>query len=414
VSEQPFRVEIDKLRTDTRTRVQALIQGAVPDVAPALAVSVWQAGAPWFEAYAGWVDPEVQTTPVGFRSLFDLASVSKIFTATALLRLANDFKLDLDDPVGRTLPEFAANGPRGVDGGVDPLTWKPLPTPAGREGWAVDPEGVTWRRVLTHSSGLAPWHMVFREAGPTPAPPDEPDPVSVAARWEAALAAIGGYRFVARPGEEFHYSDLGFMLAGMAVARRFGQPLPDAMQALIRDRLGLDSVTYRPAATGRARDLNVPTEYDERWRRRRCWGEVHDENAAGLGGVAGHAGLFATAHDVARFGVAWLRGDPRLRLERFRRTAVTNQTKELDAARGLGWQVQPTDHLAPFSSEAYGHTGFTGTSLVVDPRRDLVVALLTNRVYHGRDPQAIDRLRLDVHEVFANANDAGIGPSSSR
>ncbi len=411
MSEQPFRVEIDKLRADTRARAHAIIRGAVPSVAPAVAISVWQAGSPWFEAYAGWADPGTETMPVGFRSLFDLASVSKPFTATALLRLANDFKVDLDDPVGKLLPEFAASGPRGVDGGVDPLTWEPLSTPPGRDDREFDPERVTWRRVLTHTSGLAPWHPVFRAAGPTPPPPDEPDPVSIEERSEAALAAIGGYRFVAQPGAEFHYSDIGFMLAGMAVARRFGRPLPEAMQALIRDRLNLDTVTYTPLAFGRPRQRIVPTELDERWRGRRCWGEVHDENAAGLGGVAGHAGLFATAHDVARFGVAWLRQDPRMRLERFMRTAVTNQTKELEVARGLGWQVQPTDHLAPFSDDAFGHTGFTGTSLAVDPRRDLVVALLTNRVYHGRDPQAMNQLRLDVHEVFAAATDAGISPS---
>lgn len=411
MSEQPFRVEIDKLRDDTRVRAHAVIRGAVPAVAPAVSISVWQAGAPWFEAYAGWVEPETQTGAVGFRTLFDLASLSKLFTATALLRLANDFKVDLDDPVGKLIPEFAASGPRGVDGGVDPLAWEPLPTPAGREDWEVDPEQVTWRQVLTHSGGLAPWHMVFRETGPAPPPPGTPDPLSREARWAAALEAIGGYRFVARPGEEFHYSDIGYMLAGMAVARRFGRPLPDAMQALVRDRLGLETVTYTPLDRDKPRERIAPTELDERWRRRRCWGEVHDENAAGLGGVAGHAGLFATVHDVARFGVAWLRQDPRLRLERFMRTAVTNQTPDLEAARGLGWQVQPTDHLAPFSAEAYGHTGFTGTSLAVDPRRDLVVALLTNRVYHGRDPQAIERLRLDVHEIFAGATDAGIGPS---
>jgi CubicO group peptidase (beta-lactamase class C family) len=411
VSEPPVRIEIDKLRADTRARAQAVIRAAVPTVAPALGVSVWQAGAPWFEAYAGWVDPETETTAVGFHTLFDLASVSKLFTATALLRLANDFKIDLDDGVGTLIPEFVAGGPRGVDGGVDPLTWERQPTPPGREEWTVDPGGVTWRRVLTHTSGLAPWHTVFRETGPAPPPPGTPDPLSVEDRWAAALAAISGYRFVARPGEAFHYSDLGFMLAGMAVARRFGRPLPEAMQALVRDRLGLDTVTYAPVASGRDRARIAPTEVDARWRGRRCWGEVHDENAAGLGGVAGHAGLFATAHDVARFGVAWLRQDPRLRLERFMRAAVTNQTPDLDVARGLGWQVQPSDHLAPFSDAAYGHTGFTGTSLAVDPRRDLVVSLLTNRVYHGRDPRAIDQLRLDVHEVFARATDAGIRPS---
>ncbi len=407
---QPYRTEIDKLRADTRGRAEAVVRGAVPSVAPALALSVWQAGSPWFEACAGWVDPEAETTPVGFSSLFDLASLSKLFTATAFLRLANDFKLDLDDPVVKIIPEFGAGGARGIDGGQDPLTWEMLPTPAAQADWMVDPTAVTFRQLLTHSSGLAPWRSVFRETGPTPPPPGSTDPVSVDDRWDAAKAAISGYPFVARPGGAFHYSDLGYMLLGMAVARRSGEPLSTAMQALIRDRLGLDSLTYTPIAAGRPRSRVVPTEFDRRWRERRCWGEVHDENAAGLGGVAGHAGLFATAHDLARFGVAWLHQDPRLRLERFLRTAVTNQIPDLEAARGLGWQVQPTDHLAPFSKEAFGHTGFTGTSLVVDPRRDLVVTLLTNRVYRGRDPDGIDRLRLDLHEIFASATDAGIRP----
>ncbi len=154
----------------------------------------------------------------------------------------------------------------------------------------------------------------------------------------------------------------------------------------------------------------MPTEVDARWRERRCWGEVHDENAAGMGGVAGHAGLFATVHDVARFGVAWLRQDARLRLQRFWRTAVTDQSAGTTGARGLGWQVQPADHLAPFSDQAYGHTGFTGTSLAVDPHRDLVVAVCTNRVYHGRDAAGIERLRLELHELFAGTTAAGLAP----
>ena len=410
MTDQPFHAEIDKLRAETRQRIRLIIDAAVPNVAPALGISVWQAGAPWYEAYAGWVDPETEVTPVGYRSLWDLASVSKLFTATALLRLAADFKLDLDDPIAALLPEFADGGSRGVDGGMDPLTWEVLRTPPERAEWSVDPGTVTYRQLLSHTGGLAPWRTVFRAAGPVPPPPDEVDPVAPEARGDAALAAISGYRFVARPGTEFHYSDLGFMLLGLAVARRFGGSLPDAMQALIRDRLGLDSLTYRPLAVGRPRGRIVPTEVDARWRKRRCWGEVHDENAAGLGGVAGHAGLFSTVHDVARFGVAWLRQDPRLRLPRFLRTAVTDQTPGLGAARGLGWQVQPTDHLAPFSGEAYGHTGFTGTSLAVDPRRDLVVAICTNRVYHGREPAGIDRLRLQLHSVFASTSEAGLAP----
>jgi len=176
-----------------------------------------------------------------------------------------------------------------------------------------------------------------------------------------------------------------------------------ALQTLIRDRLAIDTLTYAPLRAGQHRDRIAPTSFDDDWRQRRCWGEVEDENAAGLGGVAGHAGLFASAHDVARFGVSWLRRDPRLRLDRFWTTAVSSHTPGLEAARGLGWQVQPTDHLAPFGPGAYGHTGFTGTSLVVDPDRDLVVALLTNRVYAGRSHPGIDELRLELHQAVAQA-----------
>jgi len=211
---------------------------------------------------------------------------------------------------------------------------------------------------------------------------------------------VCGYPFVSRPGEACHYSDLGFILLGEAVSRLFGRPLDEAIQALLRDRLGLDSLTFAPIRAGRAPTAIAPTSLDDAWRGRRCHGEVEDENAAGLGGVAGHAGLFATVHDVARFGVAWLRADPRLHLGRLTRQAVTDQTG-VGAGRGLGWQVQPADYLRPLSDAAYGHTGFTGTSLVVDPQRDLVVALLSNRVYAGRVHEGIGELRTRMHRAVA-------------
>ena len=402
MTDQPYRTAVDKLGRSTSARIEEAIRAAVPSVAPALAVSVWQSGAPWFEAYAGWLDPGSEQRRVGFETLFDLASVSKLFTATAFMRLAGQFKVELDDPVTKVIPEFGRSGPRGVDGGQDPLSRKTLPTPSDRVDWMVDPGAVTFQQLLTHTSGLAPWRSVFRETGRPPPPPDGPDPATPEDRLAPALSAICGYPFVARPGVELHYSDLGFMLLGVAVARRFGQPLPTAMQALIRDRLGIDSLTYAPLRAGRARDRIAPTSLDDDWRHRRCWGEVEDENAAGLGGVAGHAGLFATVHDVARFGVAWLRADPRMRLGTFLKTAVTDQSG-IGAARGLGWQVQLTEYLAPFGERAYGHTGFTGTSLIVDPDRDLVVALLTNRVYAGRTNGGIEDLRLEIHRVVAEA-----------
>ncbi len=131
---------------------------------------------------------------------------------------------------------------------------------------------------------------------------------------------------------------------------------------------------------------------------------MEDENAAGLGGITGHAGLFASAQDVARFGDSWLRDDPRLGVTSHRDAAVRDQTAVVGAARGLGWQVQPAGHLAPFSTAAYGHTGFTGTSLAVDPQRDLVVAVLTNRVYAGRGNGGIDELRLDIGREVVHAS----------
>jgi CubicO group peptidase (beta-lactamase class C family) len=403
VTEQPFHRSVDKLQRPARERIEEIIRTAGPSVAPALAISVWASGAPWYEAYAGWVDPDSRERRVGFDTLFDLASVSKLFTATAFLRLGGDFKVNLEDAVVTVIPEFGAHGARGVDGGQEPLSRRLLPAPPERAEWSVDPAAVTFKHLLTHTSGLAPWRSVFRDAGPVPPAPDRADPTSLEARRSAGLAAICEYPFVARPGEEFHYSDLGFMLLGETVGRLFGAPLEVAMQALVRDRLGIDSLTYAPLRAGRPRERIVPTSFDDDWRERRCWGEVEDENAAGLGGVAGHAGLFASVHDVARFGVAWLRRDPRIRLARYQQAATSDQTGQLTAAHGLGWQVQPTPHLAPFSDASYGHTGFTGTSLVVDPERDLVVAVLTNRVHAGRTHAGIDELRLELHRLVAEA-----------
>lgn len=403
MTDQPLSVSVSKLRPATRTRIEEIIRDAVPSVAPVLALSVWQSGAPWYEAYSGWLDPETRAIPAGYSTLFDLASVSKLFTATAFLRLANDFKVSIDDPVVKRIPEFGASGPRPVDGGQEPLSRALLPTPEGRAGWTVDPATVTFKQLLTHTGGLAPWRSVFRETGPAPLPPDEPDPISQAERHAAGIAAVCDHAFVSRPGKESHYSDLGYMLLGEAVGRVMRRPLDAAMRTLIRDRLAIDTLTYAPVRAGRRRDQVAPTSFDDDWRQRRCWGEVEDENAAGLGGVAGHAGLFASAHDVARFGVAWLRQDARLRLDRFWSTATTDQTPGLGAARGLGWQVQPTELLAPLGPAAYGHTGFTGTSLAVDPGRDLVVVLLTDRVYAGRTHEGIEDLRVELHRVVAEA-----------
>ena len=403
MTEQPFHRAIDKLGRPIRETIEEAIRAAVPSVAPAFAISVWSAGAPWYEAYAGWVDPETQERRVGFDTLFDLASVSKLFTATALLRLGGDFKVDLDDPVVKIIPEFGASGPRGIDGGQEPLSRHHLAPPAERADERVDPEAVTFRQLLTHTAGLAPWRSVFRETGPVPAPPDEPDPTSRVERQTAGLTAICGYPFVAQPGEAFHYSDLGFMLLGEAVSRLFRAPLEVAMQSLIRDRLGIDSLSYAPLMSGRHRERIAPTSIDDDWRGRRCRGEVEDENAAGLGGVAGHAGLFASVHDVARFGVAWLRHDPRIRLARYQGVAIIDQTGDLDAARGSGWQVQPTASHGAVQQRrvrAYRvHRNIARGRPGAGPGGGTAHQPCLRRSY----PRGIDALRLDLHRIVAES-----------
>ena len=147
----------------------------------------------------------------------------------------------------------------------------------------------------------------------------------------------------------------------------------------------------------------APTEFCA-WRGRRIIGAVHDENAARLGGIAGHAGLFATASDLARFGQAFLDGSLLSRETVAEMTRV--QAQDGDIRRGLGfalWSPDPAASGNPFGPGAFGHTGFTGTSLWMDPGRGLVVAALTNRVYYGRDADGIGAFRVALHRAIVEA-----------
>src|SRR5690606_25752369 len=167
----------------------------------------------------------------------------------------------------------------------------------------VDPAEITFRHLLTHTSGLAPWRNLFQEIGPTPPPPDQPDTMSYTARKTRAIELITDYPFADAPGRTVRYSDLGLILLGEAVARIDEQP---SVAEVIEHRLAVPGELNRTGFNPRNPRECVPTENDQRWRQRRCQGEVHDENACACAGVAGHAGLFATADDVACFGQSWL------------------------------------------------------------------------------------------------------------
>ncbi|MCA0458989.1 MAG: serine hydrolase [Chloroflexi bacterium] len=349
----------------------------------------------------------VEGQPATTETLFDLASVTKLFTVTAFLASVSAGAVALDDPLVKVVPEFGALTPRTVDGGQDPHSKVRLYPPEHLIGKRIDPALVTFRHLLTHTSGLPAWRDVYNAAGPAPTPPDQPDPLPRAERWANGLQAMFSYPFVGIPGERVVYSDIGLLLLGEAVSRLGNAPLDQVIQQRVIAPLGLTTPRFNPVREGGlSREQIAPTEDDPLWRKRRVWGEVHDENACGLGGVAGHAGLFATALDVATFGQAWLNNpQTAFGISTSVATEAQHQQAETDGARrGLGFALKAYEGAAAgdlFSPNTYGHTGFTGTSLWIDPDNRLVVACLTNSVYPGRGKPGTLEFRRAVHDLLA-------------
>ncbi len=347
----------------------------------------------------------VAATP---ETLFDIASISKLFTTTVFLQLVSSGRVGLDDPLCGVLPEFATTGPRPIEGGQDPHTLLRQQVEPELAKQTVDPRQVTFRHVLTHTSGLPAWRDVFAVTGPVPNPPEAHRPLDSIARWAQALPVIYNYPFIDQPGQRVVYSDIGLMLLGQAVQVLCRQPLEQVIEAQVLRPLGLQHTMFNPVHSGRATlAQTAPTEMDARWRLRRVWGEVHDENACALGGVAGHAGLFATAMDVARFGQAWLAVPAQLGVDaELAAQAITEQACTEDVRRGLGFVIKSRLNASAgdlFSEDSFGHTGFTGTTLWVDPQRQGVVACLTNGVYLGRGTHAPHAFRRQLHDVLAKS-----------
>ncbi len=397
--------KVNDLPANLFESVQSVVKQYLGDTFPSLAIAVIAQNQLMFESAWGWIDPEAETIPVTVETLFDLASVTKPFTATAFLSLLTEGKVALDDPLVRIVPEFGESGPRGIDGGQDPHSKVHLEIPAGTEGIKVDPTKITFRHLLTHTSGLAPWRDVYNAAGQPPSPPDEAEPIAREIRWRNGLNAMCNYPFVGHPGEQVRYSDIGLMLLGEAISRLHGSPghLDIAVQDRVLKPLNLTSPCYNPVRTGTDRAQIVKTEDDPTWRKRRCWGEVHDENACGVGGVAGHAGLFSTVDDLAEFGYAWLKNDDRLGISAEVHADAVREHATDGIRRGLGWMLKANEDSSAgdyVSDSTFGHTGFTGPSLWIDPENELVIACLNNRVYPGREKPGVHEFRRDLHNAL--------------
>lgn len=272
-------------------------------------------------------------------TVFDLASLTKpVATATSVLRLVEEGKVELDQPVAAYLPEFGNRGK----------------------------EAITVRHLLTHTGGLTPDNSLSDYAD------------GAAKTWER----IGALGLRAQPGAEFIYSDVGFIVLGQLVERVSGQRFDQFAQTQIFQPLAMSETRFLPDEPLRARA--APTEQrDGHWMR----GEVHDPRAFAMGGVAGHAGLFSTAEDLALYAQMMLNrgelGGVRVLSAESVATMTADQAVP-GGIRGLGWDKRTgysTNRGEGFSTHAFGHGGFTGTALWIDPGLELFVIFLGNRLH---------------------------------
>lgn len=318
--------------------------------------AVWQKGF----GRLGWTPSSPAVTPD--RSIYDLASLTKVVgTTTAAMVLWDEGRLDLDAPVSRYLPTFA--------GGMK--------------------DDVTVRHLLTHRSGLPAGRELWRLSNS----PNEARNVVLQTPLEC------------RPGQCFIYSDLGADVLGWVVETAAGQGLDVLLHERVFQPLGMSDTQYRPADSLAYRiaptEVTPPRGYPLR-------GQVHDENAYTLGGVAGHAGLFSTASDLSIFAQMMLNGGTYDGVRILSDSAVELFTTRAAGTRALGWDTADGDGGSGeyLSARSYGHTGYTGTSIWIDPDREMFVILLTNRVHAARarrPAKVISDVRADLADAAALA-----------
>ncbi len=285
-------------------------------------------------------------------TIFDAASITKPITAILLLQLVEQGRLHLEQPLMALLPEAAE-------------------TPAAR---------VTLRQLATHTSGLPAWKAVHHAASP--------------------LKALLATPLEAEPGTQYCYSDLGYMLLGNVIMRLSDTPLHQLAHDKIFVPLGMNDSMYNPQQQFHSRIAATTAQL----------GKVHDPNARGLGGVAGHAGMFTTAPDLALLGNALLHSlnsSPgrvgHILCPAAARLAARRQTTPPLPAHTIGWFASPNGYLPRadlLSEETFGHTGFTGTMLLIDPSSNTVAVLLTNRVLFENSNDGTEVLTL--RRLFAN------------
>jgi len=350
---------------------------------PSAAYIVAENGNAIFADAQGDAVREPETLAATLETIYDLASLTKpLVTGLLCAGLVESGQLTLDSSVAQYLQEFDR----------------------------PDKHHITVRELLTHTSGLPAWRPLYL----------------IARDKEGALAAIANEKLVYKTGKRVAYSDLGFIVLGFLIRQLTGASLEELTQRMVIDPLQLRHTCFNPSSdlmkdiaaseTGNAYELamcegdfssTAPESKRSTWRKQIIWGEVHDGNAYFLGGAAGHAGLFSTASETLRLANQFIGGQSELLAKETCALFRQNMTKGLNAARSFAWQLAATkDSTAgpALPMDAFGHTGFTGTSCWVDAERERVFILLTNRTHNHSLPFAnINGVRREFHSLAAAA-----------
>ena len=345
-------------------RVEEIITSAIRDSAfPCAQVVVAREGKVVLQKSFGTYTYDATSRQIDASTMFDLASLTKVIaTTSAAMKLYDQNLLSLDDPVSKYIPQFGS-GPKAR---------------------------ITIRHLLTHTSGFKPFLKLY-DVCKTP---------------QEALDSIYASELVAAPGDTMIYSDLGIITLAKIEEKITGQPLDQYVRQQFYEPLNMHHTMFNPPAD--IWQQVAPTEVDTVWRMRLIRGQVHDERSFLLGGVAGHAGLFSTASDLAVFMQMLLNGGTYGGIRYLSEGTVKlfTQRQSATSTRALGWDTKsPTGSSAGdyFSPTSFGHTGFTGTSIWADPVRKLFVILLTNRVYPTRANLKIMKIRPAVNNAVIEA-----------
>ena len=355
-----------------------VIENAIADKAfPGATVAIGYRGKVSYHAF-GKLSYDKDSPAVKLDTMYDLASLTKVVVTTTLVEklVEGDFAspLDLNAPVERYLPEWASG-----------------PQPEWRHR-------VTVMNLMTHTSGLPPFKEYWRTS----------------TGKQDTLSRIFVEPLEYEPGTKVVYSDLGIILMAEIIQRLTGKPLDQLANEYIFGPLGMKDSMYNPPK--KLWPEIAPTEIDDRFRHRLIQGEVHDENAYAIGGVSGHAGVFSTSPDLAAFCQMYLNGGVYAHNRIVKRSTIAEfilpQTLAKNT-RTIGWVAHSENGFAGhyFSAHSFGHTGFTGTSLWIDPDRQVFVVLLTNRVNPTRENMKIAQVRPAFHDAVMKA--LGFGTEAS-